>query len=61
MEPSRLRANYLRALLTSREIPLETTKTTRKATAATHTSGRTRESMPMTAATTTYAMNPRAR
>lgn len=46
MEPSRLRANYLRALLTSREIPLETTKTTRKATAATHMSGRTRESSP---------------
>lgn len=46
MEPSRLRANYLRALLTSREIPLEATKNARKATAATHMSGRTRESLP---------------
>lgn len=46
MEPSRLCANYLRALLTNHEIPHEAKKNARKATAATHISGRTRESLP---------------
>lgn len=46
MEPSRLCANCLRALLTNHEIPHEATKTTRKATASAHISGRTRESSP---------------
>lgn len=46
MEPSRLRANCLRALLTNHEIPHEATKNTRKATASAHISGRTRESLP---------------
>lgn len=46
MEPSRLCANCLRALLASRELPYEITKSASKVTAATHMSGQTRESLP---------------